>query len=248
MSPSFSYRFIAGSVGFKSAGHFTQILSGKVNISIKLIDRFSEFLRLSDTEAEYFRNLVLHNQATNETEREKYGKKLVILRQTRIRMVNSEQLAFYSRWYYSAIRELFTYYSFSGDYADLAQQLRPSITVRQAKEAVDLLVEWGLISKDSNGFLRPVDTQISSPRNTSKTVGQALINETLALAYEALKSPDSSTCDCSTVTLAFSPEQHDEIVREIRHFRRRIMRIAASSGNATKRLHQCNIQLFRISK
>jgi len=41
---NFSHRYIARRIGLKSRGHFSQILSGKTNISIGFIDWFTEFL------------------------------------------------------------------------------------------------------------------------------------------------------------------------------------------------------------
>ena len=38
-----SHRFIAERVGFKSGGHFSQIISGKANISITFIEKFITF-------------------------------------------------------------------------------------------------------------------------------------------------------------------------------------------------------------
>jgi uncharacterized protein (TIGR02147 family) len=52
--PFFSYRYIAQKVGFTSAGFFTNIISGKRNISPEYIFKFAEVFKLKKTENEYF--------------------------------------------------------------------------------------------------------------------------------------------------------------------------------------------------
>ena len=67
-SPKFSYRFIAGKVGFSSPGFFANVLSGKKDISLKLALKFAELFKLGRKEKEYFETLVLFNKATGASE------------------------------------------------------------------------------------------------------------------------------------------------------------------------------------
>ena len=103
-NPSISYRYIARRVGFKSPGHFTQIIQGKINISIKLIDKFSEFIGFSEHETSFFRSLVLFNQAPTEEEKSGYYQKMAALKDITIVKTSETQNEYYSEIYYAAIR------------------------------------------------------------------------------------------------------------------------------------------------
>jgi len=73
---SFSHRFVQEKIGFKSAGHFSQILSGRANISLIYIEKIVEFLKLNKKEASYFQNMVMFNQSKIHEEKRRYFEKI----------------------------------------------------------------------------------------------------------------------------------------------------------------------------
>jgi uncharacterized protein (TIGR02147 family) len=244
---TFSYRFIAGKVGFKSAGHFTQILKGKANISIVLIERFAEFLKLKKREAEYFQNLVLFNQARNHEDKKRHFDKLSSFREAAVRVVDAQQYEFYDKWYYAAVHELLDFYQFNGDYKDLCRQIEPAITPTEAQKAIELLSNLGFIKRDELGYYRKTSTAISTGSTASSLSINSFVLNTLKLAAEAVDRFPREERNLSWLTMSCSPESFAAIVEELRAFRRRALDIA-SADPAADRVYQFNFQIFPMSK
>ncbi|MDD5676257.1 MAG: TIGR02147 family protein, partial [Chitinivibrionales bacterium] len=139
----FSYRYIAQKVGFTSAGFFTNILQGKRNISSENIFKFAQLFKLKRSETEYFELLVLFDQAKNHEQKKYYFEKILASKKSKIKITDRQHYEFYSKWYYTAVREVLDVYRFTGDYAELAKKISPSITPAEAKKAVGLLHAMG---------------------------------------------------------------------------------------------------------
>jgi uncharacterized protein (TIGR02147 family) len=153
----FSYRYIASRVGFKSAGHFTQILKGQANISAHLISRFIDFLKFSRREAEYFELLVNFNQAKTQDDKKRYFERMAKYKEIKTRILNPDEYEFYRKWFYAAICDILSFYPFKDDYHALARMVEPAITAAQARKAIELLEKLHLIRKNDNGFFEKTD-------------------------------------------------------------------------------------------
>src|SRR5262245_22843026 len=69
----FSYRLFARRAGFRSSNIFKLVMEGRRNLTEKSSRMFAKGLRLNRSEGEYFRELVLFNQAaTHEEKNERY--------------------------------------------------------------------------------------------------------------------------------------------------------------------------------
>jgi uncharacterized protein (TIGR02147 family) len=244
---SFSYRFIASRVGFKSAGHFTQILTGKANISIMLIERFAEFLNLKKREAEYFQCLVLFNQAKNHEDKKRYFDKMTSFREATVRVVDAAQYEFYDKWYYTAIHELLDFYKFHGDYRELGRRIEPAISPIEAQKAVELLSGLGFIKKDAHGYFRKTSATITTGKSAPSLAVNSFVLNSLKLSAEAIDRFPRDQRNLSWLTMSLSQKSYDEIVDELRAFRRRALDIA-SQDPAADRVYQFNFQVFPLSK
>jgi uncharacterized protein (TIGR02147 family) len=244
---SFSYRFIASKVGFKSAGHFTQIITGKANISIVLIERFAEFLKLKKREAEYFQCLVLFNQAKNHEDKKRYFDKMTSFREATVRVVDAAQYEFYDKWYYTAIHELLDFYKFRGDYKELGRQIEPSIPPAEAQRSIELLASLGFIKKDAHGYYRKTSATITTGNSAPSLAVNSFVLNSLKLSAEAIDRFPRDERNLSWLTMSLSQESYNEVVEELRAFRRRALDIA-SQDSAADRVYQFNFQVFPLSR
>jgi uncharacterized protein (TIGR02147 family) len=244
---SFSYRFIAARVGFKSAGHFTQIITGKANISIVLIERFAEFLRLKKREAEYFQCLVLFNQARNHGDKKHYFDKMTSFREASVRVVDAGQYEFYDKWYYTAIHELLDFYKFRGDYKELGRQIEPAISPAEAQKSLELLTSLGFIRKDAHGYFRKTSAAITTGKSAPPLAVNSFVLNSLKLSAEAIDRFPREERNLSWLTMSLSQKSYDEIIDELRAFRRRALDVA-SKDSAADRVYQFNFQVFPLSK
>lgn len=79
----------------------------------------------------------------------------------------SERLAealerYHSHWYLPAIRELVTSSEFRAEPAWIARQLCPPIRAAQAREALDTLLELGLLVRDRRGRLGQAEATVTT--------------------------------------------------------------------------------------
>jgi uncharacterized protein (TIGR02147 family) len=243
----FSHRYIAEKVGFKSGGHFSQILSGTANISITFIERLAEFLDLKKRESLYFQNMVLFNQARNLTDKKRFFEKMMSFKESQVRTVSGQEYEFYDKWYYTAIRELLSFYPFTGDYEELSRMLVPAISTAEARGAIELLDRLKLISRDEAGLYRPSEALVTTGYEAQSVCINNFVFNTLELAKRAIDEIDKKERSLSWVALSVSPSGYEAIVEELRQARRRIMDIAKNDAHPS-RAYLFNFQMFPLSK
>jgi uncharacterized protein (TIGR02147 family) len=245
-SAKFSYRFIAGKVGFASPGFFANVLSGKKDISLKLVLKFAELFRLGRKEKEYFEALVLFTKATGASEKKDYLDRLLALRGSRIKKVEAHQWEYFEKWHHTAVRELIALRPFRGDFRALAGMVNPPITVQEARKSIELLERLGLIRPGADGVYERTDAAISSGDAVSQALISAYQVQALELAKHALDHLPSGTRNFSTLTVSVSGATYDAMLEELRSFRRRLLEMAQNSEDVD-RVYQMNFHVFPIT-
>src|SRR4051812_12412781 len=137
--PKFSHRYFTMKVGFSSSGYFSDVLSGKKNLSGAFMMKFAKALKLSKEEEEYFLNLVSFNQAKTLEEKNRYYEKMMTSGKVKVDVLEPDKYEYFSKWHYAAVREILHYSSFKDDYKSLAKSLDPPISAKDARKAVELL-------------------------------------------------------------------------------------------------------------
>jgi uncharacterized protein (TIGR02147 family) len=243
----YSHRYFADKAGISSTGFFSDVLTGKRNLTPSLILKFGKALKLSAREQEYFENLVQYNQATTlEGKNYHYGK-MSSFRTVTLEVLNKYQYEFYRKWYYSAIREVLCLYRFKDDYAGLAKQLSPSIRPAQAQRAIKLLEKLGLIKKDAEGYYQQTTAIITTGKEFSSLHVSNFQLTTLDLAKEALDRFPREQRDFSTLTVGFSQKTMEEAKTEIASLRKRLLAMAENEHNPD-RVCQINFQMHPLSR
>ena len=142
-------------IGFKAKDFISRVMNGDKNLSSQSIPKVASGLRLGKHETEFFVALVKFNQAETTDERnvafEQMQAVLKVVRFTeKQHLLGHAQYMVYSDWRHLTIRSLIGMFGFDGNYEALAKQVRPNITVEQAKQSVKLLEECQLIKKDES--------------------------------------------------------------------------------------------------
>ncbi|MFW5959756.1 MAG: TIGR02147 family protein, partial [Chitinivibrionales bacterium] len=230
-NPVFSYRYIARNIGFKSAGHFSLILHGKVNLSTKYIGRFIDFFKLTPREGEYFKAMVLYNQSKAHEEKSTHFRNMVSFREFNGKMIEKDSYKIFEKWYYVAVREILSYYSFTDNYKELARIVMPPITSAEAKEAVDALLETGMIRRNSKGIMERVESIYSTGTKIPTVVLGNFLESTMDIAKDSLYNIEREKRMISWATVSVSQETFSEIKEELRAFRKKILKKAEADQN-----------------
>ncbi len=246
----FSYRYIAQKVGFSSRGFFTNIIAGKRNISAENVFKFAELFGFNKIQTEYFELLVNFDQAKDHSRKRFYLEKILGHKKSKIKVTDAQHYEFYSRWYYTAIRELIDIYPFSGDYEELAKKVSPPIKVSEAKKAVALLEKIGFIRKNAEGIYEQTDAFITTGYEAQSVAITNFLMETADLAKEAIDRYSQEKRDISALTFTLSEEGFNTIKERLKSFRRELLEIVREDKNHKRqdRVYHINFHVFPLTK
>lgn len=239
----FSHRFINQKMGIQSSGWFGDILAGRQRLKPRHVTPLAAIFKLESRERDFLRALVEMEQACTPEEKTAAYDKWLELKGVRQEKVAKDRFKYFERWYYPALREILSLYSFQGDYADLAAKLHPPIHPRQAKEALALLVRLGLINPGAPAPL-PVLVKDSSAKTPH---WHKILKAYMQLAGPALQKFGKDERDFSAVTLTMSPEGLKKAGEEITALRKRLLAMS-ERDRAKNRVYQCLFQVFPVSQ
>ncbi|MBN1130122.1 MAG: TIGR02147 family protein [Chitinispirillaceae bacterium] len=241
-----SYRVLCDNVGVKSTGHLTLILQGKANISIPLALKFAGYLHLKKREKEYFQALVLFNQAKTHAEKRDHFLALMSFKESSVRIVDAHQYAYYDKWHHAALRALLEILPVKDDFDEIARMVDPPISPKEAQKSIELMVWLNLVEKNSDGYYKPVDAVIDA----GPAIGSlAVTNYALTMLEFGKQAIERFPLDeriYSWVTLGVSEKGYEQVVQELREFRRKLYDIA--KNDRASRVYQIQIQAFPLSK
>ncbi len=244
----FSLRYISQKVGIKSMGFLSMVLSGKRNISEKLIIELSRILKLNKKERKYFRSLVYFNQAQTHSEKNHFYQEILSLQKEPVRTVTHDQYEFYDKWYYAAIRELVALYRITDEnYTLLAKLLKPSIKSGEVKSALELLTRHNLITKNKDGMYKRTDAVITSGSVIRPFAIQKFQLATIDLAKSAFDRFSQDERELSTLTMSIDKNTCDIVRKKLAKLRSEIMELSRSVQNP-EQVFQLNMQLFPLSE
>ena len=245
-NPVFSYRYFAKKAGFNSSGLYKDIVNGRTGITRSLIFRFAAAMNLSKKQTEYFETLVYFNEAKNIEEKRSYFDRLKRFYNSKASKVDATQYEYYSKWYYAAIRELFSTGDFKDNYSLIARSLNPKIRPEHAKKAVEVLLRLGLTVTDDNGFYRSAEKVITTGKEVRSLAIATFQRAMMDLAKEAIDRHPSGHRNISSVTFSVSEETYNEIKAELDTCRKRILNMIENC-TGEDRVCQLNMQLFPLT-
>jgi uncharacterized protein (TIGR02147 family) len=200
---------------------------------------------LSGKEAAFFEVLVNYNQSKQTDEKQFYLEKILSIKKVRADVIDQDRAAFYSKWYYSAIRELVAIHPLR-DEEQAAAIMRPPIKKSEAREALELLTRLGLVRKNGDGaYERTAAVLTSSP-----AIDAAIIHNfqfvTMQLAQSSLHRFKREERDVSTVTLSCDHESLNRIREKVTEMRSEVLKLACACKKPDQ-VFQLNTQIFPLS-
>jgi uncharacterized protein (TIGR02147 family) len=245
--PKFSHRFISKQVGASSSGWFADLLKFRANLPGTYLVKLVKMMDLDGAEAGYFEALVQYNQAGSLEERNHHFKKLLSFKEMTAELVGEEKFEYYSKWYYSAIRELLFFHEFQGDYGALAKKLDPPIQTSQAREAVKLLETLGFLRKDAQGTYHPDASTLKKDSSFKSLYAVNFLKANMELGIQALEKFQKEQRHISGMTLSFSEKGFHKALLEIESLRKKLVALMEEDPQPEK-VYQINLQLFPITQ
>lgn len=247
-SRAFSYRAFSRRVGLGSPNYLKLVIDGDRNLTQEMARRFGEGCGLEGTEVTYFVDLVAFTQARTTDEKAARYERLVRFREHReIHHIDVAYGQYHSCWYVPAIRELAFREDFRADPAWVAQMMLPTIGEDEARQALDLLVDLGLLEQDDDGRWRPVDALVSTGAEVKGMHYVQYHRTMIGRALAALDEMPAVDRDVSSVTVTLGEDGIERLKERMRSFRRELLQLSADHPDP-RRVVQINLQVFPLSK
>jgi uncharacterized protein (TIGR02147 family) len=244
----FSYRSFARAAGLGAPNYLQLVINGRRNLTPTMAGRFAETCGLAKDAARYFVALVAFNQATDTEERQaRYRELSGFRRYRRAQKLELAEAAYHSTWYLPAIRELVLSPAFQEDPAWIAATLRPPIKESEARQALDTLLELGLLERNAAGQLAQKARLVSTG---PETTGLHITNyhaEMMRRATIAMASVPAAERDISSLTLCLGPGGLATLKGRIQALRRELLELSESEAEPSQ-VVQLNFQLFPLSE
>jgi len=246
--PEFSKSEVSRRLGLpRTRSYFTDVLSGR-KVSPAFAERFLELLALDRDEAKYFRTLVRFNQAETPEDRELAFDQIVGMTRVRRDALDLAAYRYYRHWWNGAIRALCATGDLTDDPAPVVRALRPAITVGQAREALALLKELGLVVRDEAGFLRPANRHLATPERSRDDLVKQLQIQQLGVVQSSLLAGDDPDRRVFTNTVSISAGGAALLAERADNFRRAVDAIVERDPDPLDRVLQVTISLVPLAR
>lgn len=244
----YSLRAFSKTAGLRSPNYLKLVMDGDRNLTAPMALRFAECCGLNGEAVEYFCELVAFNQARVARERELHYERLKrFSRFRKVHRLDAAESAYHSEWYIPAVRELVVRPDFQESPAWIASTLLPPISPVQAKRALAVLLELGLLARDASGRLVQPEELVETPEGP---LGHHVVEyhrAMMAHATQALDLVPRTEREISSLTLCLSASQFEQLKAEVAAFRGLLLQRYHALPDA-ERVVQLNFQLFPLSQ
>lgn len=243
---AFSYRMFSRRAGLRSPNHLKRVIDGERPLTAKMAPRYAEALGLDPEHTAYFCDLVAFNEAKTASLRAEAYAVLTGHRGYReAQRLDLAHAAYHAHWYLPAIRELAARGDFEADAKWIAKRLVPSIRPAQAKRALEVLFELGLLVETEDGVV-PSHEVVTTGAQTAGVHITAYHRAALERASASIDLVPAAERDISSVTIPIGVDGIARLKERVRRFRRELLSLAAQEDEPD-RVVQVGIQIFPLT-
>jgi uncharacterized protein (TIGR02147 family) len=244
----FSAEDFSKRAGLRSPNYLKLVIDGERNLTPDVAHRFAEACGLRDEAVDYFCALAAFNQAKTARERELHYTKLQSFRRFRAaHRLDAAQSAYHSEWFIPAVFELCARQDFDGDPRWIARTLLPPISPKQAKQALAVLEQLGLLVRGQRGRLEQAESVIETPEGPLGHHVVQFHRTMMQRAAEALDRVPREDREIAALTMCVSEARMRELKAELEAFRNRLAE-RYKADPQPERVVQVNFQLFPLSR
>ena len=154
----YSHRLFARRAGQRSPSLLLGVMEGRRNLTPTTTQAFGKALNFGARKQAFFELLVDLEQAELPKDRKKAMDGILATKRFQsARKVQGDLFRVFGEWYFGAICELARCEGFRPEPKWIAQTLRPKISEKQASEALNTLLELGLLHRGEDGAVLAAD-------------------------------------------------------------------------------------------
>ena len=244
-NPFTSYRYLGQKTGVDPAW-LVRVFQKEGHLNEGTLPAFIRLCGLDDRRAEYFKTLYRFNKTKAKQTLSELYYRLMELRSMETRILSAPELLYFGSWACAALRALIGITKDTSDIGKLAKSLNPAISQDEARSALGILKQLGLVVPDNNGGWNITDQIISTGGEVKSQAVRNFHRHTLELAQESLDRHKPEERDISSVVFTADESDLPEIRHRIEEFRRGLLQFARKSERAD-RVYALNIAMFPLS-
>jgi len=248
VSPRFSHRGFIRRVGQKSPSLVVDLIAGRRALTPAMVETFSVAMGLGAGARDYLELLVELERAKTPEKRNAVWERISAKRRFQsAHSIAGDSFRYLSEWTYPAIREMAARPDFRADPAWVAQMLRPKISVKQAKKALDALFELGMLVFNDDGEVEQADGAVVTPR---EVLGLAVHNYHQGMidrAKDGIVDFKAVERHYTGVTVCIPEALVPRIKDEINEFAERLLEICDGAEDTAERVYQFHMMAFPLS-
>ncbi|MCQ2092287.1 MAG: TIGR02147 family protein [Fibrobacter sp.] len=244
-NPFTSYRYLGQKTGVDPAW-LVRVFQKEGHLNESTLPVFIRLCGLDDRRAEYFKTLYRFNKTKAKQALSELYYRLMELRSLETRVLSTPELSYFGSWACAALRALIGITKDTSDINKLAANLNPAISQDEARNALGVMKQLGLVVPDGNGGWNITDQIISTGGEVKSTAVRDFHRHTMELAQESLDRHKPEDRDISSVVFTADESDLPEIRHRIEEFRRGLLQFARKSERAD-RVYALNIAMFPLS-
>lgn len=244
----YSLRAFSRAAGLRSPNYLKLVMDGDRNLTADMALRFAKACDLSDEAVDYFCELVAFNQANSAEARERHYRQLRRFRRFRkAHQLDASEESYHSQWYIPVVRELVARPDFEEDPQWIAKTLMPRISPAQARRAIKVLCELGMLERGVDGKLAQTDPLVETPEKPLSHHVVKFHRTMMKHASDALDHVPREEREIASLTLCISEQHMGELKAELVELRQSLLQRYQADGDA-ERVVQLNFQMFPLSR
>lgn len=242
--PQISLRFVGDKIGIDHSS-FLKVLQGKRHLTRSHVEPLCKLLKFGKEQREYLVALMEFNKARTDSGKRTAFERLSSLASPSMHSVERNQYKFYTRWYYNAVRALLSLVPKPTSPEELGKRLRPAISAREARDALNLLENVHLVRKTPDGSYLLYDKYVTTGNHWRSDAIREFQRRYISLAEESFERHPVELRDISTVTVTIDTGMIDRVRERIAELRSDILKMATQDAD---RVYQLNVQLFPLTE
>ena len=245
-NPRYSHRLFARRAGVRSPSLLLLVSEGKRNLTAATTEAFSQAMGLDEDAARHFTLLVRMDQAETSAARAEALEAILATKRFReARRMDAAAYQYFARWWFPAVHELAHRHDFVADAGWVAARLRPSITEAQAEDALQALLELGLLEGDDEGVPRPTDRSVVTPHEVADLALRGYHSAMLGLAAESISGYHRPERHVLGLTAAIPVELVPKVKDRLNEMQRELLSMC-DQGPA-EQVYQLTMAFFPLS-
>jgi len=243
-----SLRYISDRLGLKSRSYFQRVLHDSDRpLSDDVLEKLLPLLKLTKSEAEYFRALVRFAHAeTLQAKNDEYEKMHRLLHARQSGHLDAARFEYLSSWWLPALREVATFKDWKGNYREMGSVFEPALSESQTRKGVELMLKLGILVQEDSQF-NQTERFLDTGHDLRSLAIAKYHQSILSLAHDAIESQALDDREIGAITFGFPRSAFPKLRSRIREMQQEFVKELCGESAQADTVYQFGIQLFPLT-